>query len=168
MKQVIFILSIFMTPVLFTGIQAQENLPYKSWKEFNGDTIQYLEYNFTTRQEQYQGKKISEILKDLELPITNVGEVTRATGTNENGQFKSQLVSMSLTIRQLAEVPSALYDYYITIFFVDYKSKGVKFPPGEKWTSEMTDAIKDEEASNVCSNFYIIARREKEKAEKKN
>ncbi len=43
--------------------------PYKSFAEFKGDTLQYLQYNFIERKNQYQGKKLEVLLKDLEFDI---------------------------------------------------------------------------------------------------
>jgi hypothetical protein len=34
------------------------NKPYKPFTEFKGDTLQYLQYNFIERKDQYKGKKL--------------------------------------------------------------------------------------------------------------
>jgi hypothetical protein len=43
--------------------------PYKPFTEFKGDTLQYLQYNFIERKDQYEGKKLEVLLKDLEFNI---------------------------------------------------------------------------------------------------
>ena len=50
-------------------MQAQDNLPYKSLTEFRNDTTAFILYNFIDRAEQYKGKKLTDIAKDLEIPI---------------------------------------------------------------------------------------------------
>ena len=42
-------------------------LPYKPFKEFNSDTTAFLRYNFKDRAICYRGKKVSQLLKDLQL-----------------------------------------------------------------------------------------------------
>ncbi|MDR1719732.1 MAG: hypothetical protein LBR67_06385 [Dysgonamonadaceae bacterium] len=87
------ILSLITFLTSLSGIFAQENLPYKPWKDFNGDTVQYLDYNFYTRESQYHGKKASAVLDDLELPITHVGEVVKSIGLH-NSDIKPCVVSV--------------------------------------------------------------------------
>jgi hypothetical protein len=43
--------------------------PYKPFAEFKGDTLQYLQYNFIERKDQYKGKKLEVLLKDLEFNV---------------------------------------------------------------------------------------------------
>jgi hypothetical protein len=43
--------------------------PYRPLAEFKGDTLKYLQYNFIERKDQYEGKKLSVLLKDLEFDI---------------------------------------------------------------------------------------------------
>jgi hypothetical protein len=110
MKQIIFILTISAMCLAPVSLRAQENLPYKPWVAFHGDTLQYLEYNYTVRQLQHQGKKVSEVLKELELPILIITETVHRDG---------KMVGISLGIHQTRQKPSPLFDYYIEIRFAN-------------------------------------------------
>lgn len=47
----------------------KDSLPYKNFEMFKGDTLSYLRNNFIVRKEYYQYKPLSDLLKDLEIPI---------------------------------------------------------------------------------------------------
>jgi hypothetical protein len=175
MKQIIFILfALFL--ILSSGqlraqqMQGQDELPYKSRAEFQSDTLQYLEYNFTTRR--YKGKKVSDVIKDIEYPVYAIVDYSKAYSI-DNG---STLISISLGIRQRGKATSEIEDYYISIGFAsppnlnDDFRKAINQPTGPlKWTPQLYEFIKDLEVSGVSSNPYIIQIREnlkKENAEK--
>jgi hypothetical protein len=42
---------------------------YTKLKHFEGDTLQYVTRNFVNRKDKYIGKKLKELLKDVEIPI---------------------------------------------------------------------------------------------------
>ena len=47
-------------------------MPYKSLTEFKNDTTAFILYNFMDRAEQYKGKKLEDISRDLQIPITRI------------------------------------------------------------------------------------------------
>ena len=50
-------------------VKISEKLVYRPLSEFNGDTAQYLNYNFVDHKNQYIGKPASLVLNKLELEI---------------------------------------------------------------------------------------------------
>jgi hypothetical protein len=64
--------------------------PYKSFAEFKGDTLQYLQYNFIDREDQYQGKKLEVLFNDLELDIKYF-----LKGVISNDKTKSKSLAIS-------------------------------------------------------------------------
>ena len=149
--------------------QEQDTLQYRSKAEFNQDTVQYLEYNFVKRGLQYKGKKISDVLKDLDLQVLYITESTWSSG----GGKPSQLQRLSLVIHQVGDEPNVFNDYYIIIGFAepplwdDYK-EAINFVWGAKtqaFTPKLYDFLKDKVVSEVYSNPFIIYRRENKKGE---
>jgi hypothetical protein len=163
MKRIYFILFAILS---FWQSQAQESLPYKAKAMFKADTLQYLEYNFTARTSQYKGKKVSEVLSELEFPVLYIVEWSVADDL-QNG---SKLRSLSLAIRQMGDKPNPLFDYYIMISFKNPPSfsefRKTFQPTGRiediypKFTPQIYEFIKDLEVSGVGSNPYIIMKRE--------
>ncbi|SBW03411.1 exported hypothetical protein [uncultured Dysgonomonas sp.] len=47
--------------------KSQSDLPYKALSAFSNDTTAFLRYNFKTRADCYKGKKVADVLKDLQL-----------------------------------------------------------------------------------------------------
>lgn len=150
-----------MTLLLIVGlaaINAQNELPYKPFSEFQGDTLRYLEYNYTTRAEQYVGKTVGVVLEECELPITQVVNLGGVSMSN-------QLTLISLGIRQIGIKPSVFKDYYIEIRFatpppydklIDVCDPWAK----DNWTPQVYDFIKDLQIKSITSNPYIIGARE--------
>ena len=58
--------TIMLLPTLTTP--ASENPNYRSFKEFNNDTLAYLKYNFD-KNDYYVGKTVDEFLENMELKI---------------------------------------------------------------------------------------------------
>jgi len=46
-------------------------LPYRKWKDFNADTLNYLVKNFVDRKTYYKNKPLSVFFKDIEIPIVD-------------------------------------------------------------------------------------------------
>lgn len=46
-------------------------LPYRKWKDFKRDTLNYLINNFVDRNEYYKNKPLSVVFGDLEIPIVD-------------------------------------------------------------------------------------------------
>ena len=47
--------------------KSQSDLPYKALSAFSNDTTAFLRYNFKTRADCYKGKKVADVLRDLQL-----------------------------------------------------------------------------------------------------
>jgi hypothetical protein len=136
----------------------QEQKLYKSAAELKGDTLKYLEYNYSAAHsaEYYKGKTVGEILKEIEYPVLYIVEWVRG---------RDELISLSLGIRQTGKEPSPLEDYYIVVVFSDPPKFSdfralcdidVKY---RKFTPQVYDFIKDLRVSHVASNPYIIMKR---------
>jgi len=144
--------------------QTREALPYKSRIEFNQDTLKYLEYNFTKRGMLYKEKKVSVVLKDLDMPVLYVAETTWSSGDGN----PSRLRKLSLSVLQKGNQPNILEDYYIIINFADppllddYKKvTGFGLENSHPlFTQKLYDFLKDLVVSDVESNPYIIQKRE--------
>lgn len=66
------------------------NPSYKPFAEFNGDTLQYLNYNFVDHKEQYIGKPFSILYNDLEFPVKSC-----LSGINPQDQLTSPDLSLA-------------------------------------------------------------------------
>ena len=55
--------------VCFIHLHAQTGLPYKSLSDFKNDTTAFINYNFIDRAEQYKGKTLELIIRDLQIPV---------------------------------------------------------------------------------------------------
>jgi hypothetical protein len=138
---------------------AQRNgatLPYRTFETFQGDTAQYLEYNYTIRNVQYVGKTVKEILDELEFPVLYISPMMQSTsGCND----PTVLLSLGLIVRQVATEPSELKDYYITVRFESppLLDEFRKVSPRDNrgFSLEIYDFIKDLRVSMVESNEYI-------------
>jgi hypothetical protein len=52
-----------------SSVNSMKTGKYTKLKHFDGDTLQYVTRNFVNRKDKYIGKKLKELLKDVELPI---------------------------------------------------------------------------------------------------
>ena len=136
---------------------AQENvsaLPYKSAASFEGDTVRYLEYNYRMRAEQYAGKTVGEILKELEYPALYIVQ---------HRSFGGKVLSLDMSVQQVGEEPSPLKDYYICVAFEnpptfdEYKeiSKFSSENRNPVFSQKLYDFIKDMKVSGVGFNPYM-------------
>jgi hypothetical protein len=150
MKRII--LTLFVSIVFCGSIAAQDTLSYKPWASFEGDTVAYLEYNFNTRSKQYAGKKVADLLKDLELPVIEVMEPMSRPRINEQGNFLGgELLQVSLRIMKKSEKgPNPLRDYYITFAFKNPPLNAFKHGG---WP-QIYEVIKDLEISAVGTLLY--------------
>ncbi|MDR2146596.1 MAG: hypothetical protein LBE91_09090 [Tannerella sp.] len=114
MKRKNVILSALFILLSAGALWAQEQKPYKPAATFDGDTLQYLEYNYTKRSDQYIGKTVGEVLKELEYPVLYIVEGHYLLMP---GGRSARVVGLSLGIRQMDKEPSPLKDYYIVISY---------------------------------------------------
>ena len=164
MKTKSIILALFAIVFVCGQVRAQDDLPYRPFKSFNNDTIQYIDYNFLIRGEQYAGKKISELINDLELPILSISQTVEiSTGSNV-----ANIVEIDLLVGK--EKPWSSSNYYVNITLVtpipdrEYIIKFVENDEGNEiipLTSELYEQIKDRKIKNVTSNSYLIEERRK-------
>ena len=158
--------------LLSTGqLWAQEQLPYKSAAIFKGDTLQYLEYNFTKRHAQHIGKTVGEVLTGLEYPVLYVASMSRSGLDNSN--MKSQLAGIYLYFKQIGNEPNELKDYYIRIDFEnpptsDEYREASGFNninnPRPILSKKLYDFIKDKIVKSISSNEHIFKDPEIQKA----
>jgi hypothetical protein len=166
MKTNSIILTLFAITFICGHIRAQETLPYKAKAEFKQDTLQYLEYNFTDRAIQYKEKKVSDVLKDLDLPVLCVEECSMVVGSQQKDNI-SKVTSLSLAVHHVRDKINVLEDYYIILFFAEpfslaeYKevSGFSRENRNPVFTQKLYDFLKDRTVSKVSSNLYIIEKR---------
>jgi len=136
-------------------------MPYKAKADFNLDTLKFLEYNFHERQVQYKGKKVSDVLKDLDMPILYLSEVVMQ-GTNP-----PRIPRIALVIHQVGEKHDLFNDYLIFIDFVvplnfdDFKKASGfhRENPNPVFTQKFYEYLKDMELKKVFFSEYFINRR---------
>ena len=155
MKRTNFILFALFLLLSSGQLWAQEQKPYKPAETFKGDTVQYLEYNYRIRCEQYVGKTVGEILKELEYPVLYIAGVYRSGPDNPG-----ELAGLDLGVRQIGKEPNPLKDYYIAVCFEyppllsDYFALYDRQNP--VLTPQIYDFIKDLKVSGVGFNPHII------------
>jgi len=66
MKKIIISVSLSM---FLIHLHAQTGLPYKSLSDFRNDTTAFINYNFIDRAEQYKGKALEFLVRDLQIPV---------------------------------------------------------------------------------------------------
>jgi hypothetical protein len=163
MKTINFISTIFVIALNCLQIQAQNDLPYRSLKLFNKDTIRYLDYNFTIRNEQYKGKTIADVVKDLELPISYLQVSSLATNS-------PYIRSIRLGIRMVKDKPDEENDYYVSIYlerregtvewenFIKVASLllGENEPSFFQWTPQVYNTLKNTKIIAISANYYLF------------
>ena len=141
-----------------SGQYQYNDLPYRPWSSFKGDTLAYLQYNYgnantgnNTRKKSFEGKKISDLFDELELPVNCVVNSRIRSSMSEN---KKSVYSIDLGIHQVGIFPSVLIDCYIEVYFTEPLSRGIHLdlPPNAPWTPQIYEAIKDVELSCVGFN----------------
>jgi hypothetical protein len=153
---ILSIMWVFISPL--SHLKAQDTLSYKPLTSFEGDTVAYLEYNFNIRHKQYAGKKVSDIIKDLELPVIEITEFM--TGTREprteQGQPPSGILQMSLCLIKSGKEPDPFQDYYITFSFKNPPPLTSILPlmSFRRWSPELYEFIKDLEISAIGTLLY--------------
>lgn len=65
MKKTTLLISLWI--VLLSNIDLAAQSPYKPFSMFANDTTAFLRYNFNERADQYKGKKVSDVLRDLQI-----------------------------------------------------------------------------------------------------
>ena len=174
MKTKTIILALFVIIFVCEHAQAQEELPYRSFQTFKRDTIQYLDYNFTIRSDQYTDKTIEDFFRDLELPIVYVDNVMLQSRLEKSGV---DIVAMNLVIRPIRtgneDGVNSKKDYYIRIGLktpldagefvdaLDYDKRNSGRDDLYYWTPQLYEALKKIEISGVESNPYLFKDRQK-------
>ena len=69
MKKII--ISVLLSMFLI-NLHAQNALPYKSLSDFKNDTTAFINYNFIDRAEQYKGKTVEFLVRDLQIPVKHI------------------------------------------------------------------------------------------------
>jgi hypothetical protein len=128
---------------------------YIRLKRFEGDTLQYVTRNFVNRKDKYIGKKLKELLKDVELPIRCY---LFSTSVREPGK----ILSLSLFLYSRSEVsrridqgisPSSIIIKWNTplpekrVFELVRKNKG-------EWTAEAVDYYGEQVIGDVITENY--------------
>jgi len=162
-------LILILSAILFASgqIRAQDDLPYRPFKSFNNDTVQYLDYNFFIRNDQYTGKKISDVINDLKLPIISMSTTLELSTSEAN-----KIVGIDLVINK--RIQWSAYDYCVSITLVNpilsndrdffYSYKVVRDSDGNgiiPWTTQLYEYLKDKEIKSVTTNSYLIEERRK-------
>jgi len=145
----------------------QAVLPYKAKAAFKQDTIQFLEYNFFTRNVQYNMKTVSDLLKDMDMPVLYI-TVKRVTVSMDDSNEPSRVESINLVVKQKGDTPNDNEDYYVRIYFADPPTiKDFNTSTGyDGWnnntpafTQKIYNYLKDMVVKGVDPNEYILRRR---------
>ena len=131
--------------------------PYKPLATFNGDTVAYLEFNYTVRNVQYKGWTVSEILQELEFPVLFIVDFVRLSG----GGVPTTVSALDLCIHQTGKIPDPMKDYYITVSFenpptLDRFREAAGGGNHPAFTSKLYNFIKDLKVSSVRSSEFIL------------
>lgn len=132
--------------VLISFITLAQTPPYRPYAEFKGDIGAYLKYNFDDRGNLYQGKTISELLKDVELtPIGYSPLLAKAKADNKTYLLKLYIVFKRKTEGQFSEI----HDEYLSVYIEEPWFLWSELKPyydiyrGNKWTQQDYEVIKD-------------------------
>ena len=107
-------------------------LPYKPFKEFNNDTTAFLRYNFKDRAICYRGKKVSQLLKDLQLKPTRYLPIS------------STLVNKYRGISIYVNENHSIYIYWPDLMDSTGEVKlGRKYKDTDAWVQEYYDFFKN-------------------------
>ena len=137
---------------------SKADLPYRPAATFNGDTAAYLEFNYLIRNDQYIGRTVGDIIKELEYPVLYIVE---AMSLHNFPDGRSRLGSLSLSVRQRDKELSIIHDYYIRVVFenppnlAEYgKVRGAGNHP--VFTPKLYDFIKDLKVSLVSVGGTVL------------
>ena len=164
MKTKTIISVLFACMVVCGHTQAQDDLPYRPFQAFKKDTIQYLDYNFMLRNDQYVGKTVGELLKDLELPVVYASDffmvldegiygmnlVIRLNRDNEWDNSKDYFIGIAL------KYPLKGKDYSIAIRS-DERNKNMNDPV--YWTPQLQEVLKDFQLVRIFTNDKLFEER---------
>lgn len=84
--------SVLADSLVNSRASSNRNTFYKPFSEFNGDTLQYLKYNFVEHKDQYIGKTFPVLYHDLEIPVKS--SVAGSDPNNGNASPSIILVSV--------------------------------------------------------------------------
>ena len=166
MKTKTIILALLAMIFVCGQTRAQDDLPYRSFKSFKNDTIQYLDYNFLIRSEQYKGEKILRLINDLDMPIISFTHSMELS----SGSDLCNIVEIELLVRKL--MPESTDNYYVSITLADPIpcrdfSNNIKIIENDDrsriilWTPKLYEFIKNMEIKSVTANSYLIEERRK-------
>ncbi len=105
MKKAVFFLILFSMPLIAFSQDTEEwmqrkkkyypgdpTLPYKTFEEFNNDTLAYLEYNFVDRSlDSYAGMKVQDLMDMLPFPVVLVSASEGLFGGEGAGAYSFSL-----------------------------------------------------------------------------
>ena len=145
--------------------QAQDDMHYRPFKSFNNDTIQYLDYNYFIRGDKYNGKKIADLINELELQIKSIHGIMAISSRED-----AKIVGIELLINKKKQW--SLENYYINIdlitpiSFFDFISVRTLVNDNEgnsiiPWTTELYEFLKNKEIKSVSANSNLIEKRRK-------
>ena len=67
-----FIISMLLSMFFIHSYAQTKKLYYLSLSDFQNDTTAFVKYNFIARAEQYMGKTVEFIVRDLQIPVKGV------------------------------------------------------------------------------------------------
>jgi len=163
MKQTNFILLALFLFLSAGQLWAQKQKPYKPAATFKGDTLGYLEYNYALRGEQYKGKAVEVILKELEYPVLYVKSIRLI------GEGPSRLGGLYLVVREKMKQFFETMDYYVVVWFenpptFDEYTEALGRNHDDALSQKLYDLIKDLKIANVSTNSFLFKNPENIKA----
>ena len=174
-KSIIFVL--FAMLFVCEHTKAQDDLPYRPFKSFRKDTIRYLDYNFTIRADQYVGKSVDDLFRDLELPVVYISKLVMTLYPGNKPDIR--ISSMNLVIRLVGDGDwDESKDYYIKIGLNNPVNAGefadaLAVDPRNKdkmdkeqygffyWTPQLYGLLKDRTLEGIIANDCLFSDRRK-------
>jgi hypothetical protein len=178
MKRINVILLALLLALSTGQLMAQrETSPYKPFAMFNGDTVSYLEFNYTIRGNQYKGWTVGEVLKEMEFPVLYIADIGFVTHLKD---VSTKVLRLGLSIRQAGKEPDIMKDYYINVCFENppdlSEYRAVSGRSGNPaLTPKLYEFIKDLKVLWIGFNEFIIkdpeligkAKRDREEVERR-
>jgi hypothetical protein len=146
-----FLVIIFLVFAGCTTIRKQVDLKkYRPLSEFNKDTIAYLRYNFITNKDKYVNKKVSLLVKDLEIQVKSFtldhdGRTHSSDGVNLNFDDLDMLI-----IKAPAMNPN---EPFLNLTFINSMPDSIALPMlkrgNQKFTKEERDYLGEQVIKNI-------------------
>ncbi|MFT4072243.1 MAG: hypothetical protein QM654_10065 [Dysgonamonadaceae bacterium] len=138
MKKTTLLISLWI--VLLSNIDLAAQSPYKPFSMFANDTTAFLRYNFNERADQYKGKKVSDVLRDLQISP----KAFATASTMYLGKYSGLCIFLDGNRWKLPAVkPQYIYIYWEGLQNLEPVIKLYRQYDNDKWVQQHYDFFKD-------------------------